>query len=335
MKKITLLLSLLLFTITLSSIKAQTVNIPDANFKNALLNHTPVIDTNSDGEIQVSEAEALSDNISVSGQNIADLTGIEAFINITSLNCSGNQLTSLNLSSNTALSIIRCENNQLTFLDVSQNNQLISLHCFLNQLTSLDLSQNLQLQELACRTNLFTTLDLSQNVNLTLLFARDNSFTFLDLSKNSNLADLDLRMCSDLEGLNIANGNNQNLTLNVPDSPNIDCIQVDQGIVGNIPASWQYNNGVTFSENCMFLGLDEVYTKSISVHPNPTNGILNISSNEKINFVQVANMLGQVVASFKGENNLQRIDLSNLSTGIYIAKISDGIRVETKKIIKR
>ena len=29
----------------------------DANFKNALLNHDPVIDTNDDGEISVAEAQ--------------------------------------------------------------------------------------------------------------------------------------------------------------------------------------------------------------------------------------------------------------------------------------
>ncbi|MBK8442578.1 MAG: hypothetical protein IPL35_03800 [Sphingobacteriales bacterium] len=57
---------------------AQIVNIPDPNFKNALLNHSPIIDTNNDGEIQVAEAEAV-DSLYLFNKNITDLTGIKAF----------------------------------------------------------------------------------------------------------------------------------------------------------------------------------------------------------------------------------------------------------------
>lgn len=48
---------------------SQIVSIPDANFKTALLNHTPAIDTNGDGEIQVSEA-SLVEKLHISGRNI-------------------------------------------------------------------------------------------------------------------------------------------------------------------------------------------------------------------------------------------------------------------------
>jgi len=75
---------LLLLTFCLV-LNAQNVNIPDANFKNALLTHQPTIDTNSDGEIQVSEAEDYTGTISCLMKGIIDLTGIEAFVNITKL----------------------------------------------------------------------------------------------------------------------------------------------------------------------------------------------------------------------------------------------------------
>ncbi|MCG2418401.1 hypothetical protein K8089_05145 [Aequorivita sp. F47161] len=79
---------LLLTLIFLSSFfaSAQIVNIPDANFKNALLNHNPVIDTNGDGEIQVSEAEVVTQLgylTELRDKGIENLTGIEAFINLT------------------------------------------------------------------------------------------------------------------------------------------------------------------------------------------------------------------------------------------------------------
>ena len=92
-----LLLTLTLLTSFFAS--AQIVNIPDANFKNALLNYNPPIDTNGDGEIQVSEAEAVNELI-LYDKNIADLTGIEAFINISWLDCRKNLLTELDVSQN-------------------------------------------------------------------------------------------------------------------------------------------------------------------------------------------------------------------------------------------
>lgn len=52
------------------------VSIPDANFKNALLNHNPVIDTNSDNEIQISEAVNFTGNLTLHNQGISNLTGI-------------------------------------------------------------------------------------------------------------------------------------------------------------------------------------------------------------------------------------------------------------------
>ncbi|MFP9099921.1 T9SS type A sorting domain-containing protein [Flavobacterium sp. RHBU_24] len=91
MKKITLLL-LLLIT---GAINAQIVNIPDADFKYYLAHYNysnySVIDTNGDGEIQLSEAEAVQvlTIVIAFGYNdeyqIHDLTGLEAFVNLTEL----------------------------------------------------------------------------------------------------------------------------------------------------------------------------------------------------------------------------------------------------------
>ena len=57
---------------------------------------------------------------------------------VKSLNCGESELTSLNLSQNTALTSLECSYNQLTSLDVSKNTALTKLDCCCNQLTSLD-----------------------------------------------------------------------------------------------------------------------------------------------------------------------------------------------------
>ena len=98
MKKNYLIMLLIFIT---NGLIAQNVNIPDANFKSYLIGNS-AINTNADTEIQVSEATAFTGTINCSGQNIADLTGIEAFAALTSLDCSYNQLTSLDVTQNTA-----------------------------------------------------------------------------------------------------------------------------------------------------------------------------------------------------------------------------------------
>ena len=123
----------------------QNVNIPDAIFKAYLVNIT-AINTNADNEIQVSEASVYNGGISLlqepgasfGGLNITDLTGIEAFVSLTSLYCYDNQLTSLDVSTCTALTDLTCSFNQLTSLDVSGCTALTTLNCVYNQLTSLN-----------------------------------------------------------------------------------------------------------------------------------------------------------------------------------------------------
>ena len=106
MKKIILFLSVF---ITSSSF-SQNVFIPDANFKEYLVGNKE-INTNGDDEIQVSEAFAFSGEIDCMFLDIADLTGIEAFTALTKLSCGFNQLISLDVSKNTALTVLNCMDN--------------------------------------------------------------------------------------------------------------------------------------------------------------------------------------------------------------------------------
>ncbi len=117
---------------------SPVVNITDANFKAYLVGNA-TINTNGDSEIQVAEAEAFTETIDCSGKNIADLTGIEAFVNLTRLLCQNNQLTTLDVSKNTVLTELYCNDNQLTALDVGKNTALDVLYCYNNQLTWLNL----------------------------------------------------------------------------------------------------------------------------------------------------------------------------------------------------
>ena len=100
------------------------VYIPDPNFEQALID----LGIDSDGTINQRipryDAEAVK-SLDVGNKNIADLTGIEDFVSLTSLSCNGNQLTSLDMSGNKALTYLLCSDNDLTELDVSHNTSLL------------------------------------------------------------------------------------------------------------------------------------------------------------------------------------------------------------------
>jgi Leucine-rich repeat (LRR) protein len=138
----------------------QDVYIPDANFKNNLVNNTS-INTNGDSEIQVIEASAFTGSIHCYDLNITDITGIEAFTFLTQLNCAFNSLTSLDVSNNTALTELSCENNPLNSLDVSNNTALDVLICF-------D-SEQLECLNINNWNNTVMTLYLFDNTNLTFI----------------------------------------------------------------------------------------------------------------------------------------------------------------------
>lgn len=180
--------SLLLLCIGFSCF-SQIVNIPDVNFKNALLTYPTVIDTNSDGEIQESEAQAVS-TLLVDNKNISSLAGIESFINLHRLHCNNNNLTDLNINSLTTLRYLDCSHNLLQTLHAEQiNNSIRTFYCDYNNLTSLVvpnffefLDMGDQTMALSCSHNQLssiTFIDSQEDLSsLNLSFNNLSSFTF-------------------------------------------------------------------------------------------------------------------------------------------------------------
>ena len=152
-------------------------NFPDANFRTVVEN----FDTNKDGSLSDTEIAAV-EAINCYKKGITNLKGIEYFTSLKKLKCFNNQLTSLDVSKNTALTYLDCYSNQLTSLDVSKNTALTQLYCKNNQLTKLDVSKNTALTELNCSNNQLTKLDVSKNTTLFYLGCFNNQLTSLDIS---------------------------------------------------------------------------------------------------------------------------------------------------------
>ncbi|CAA0246504.1 InlB B-repeat-containing protein [Tenacibaculum maritimum] len=214
--------------------KEPVVYIPDPNFKTYLIKN-PFINTNNDDEIQVTEATKYSEYIYIpnreqsESKKIKDLTGIEAFINLTELNCNYNLISQLNLSKNTKLKRVHCSNNKLTSLNIGFNLVLEELYVDNNQITNLDTSNALNLIKLAVNSNQISTIDLSKNLKLKDFSCSNNQLTELStihnknlewlLCKNNQLTNLDL---SGMRNLIVADcSNNQIADLTISNTPKL------------------------------------------------------------------------------------------------------------------
>ncbi|WP_326981560.1 LamG-like jellyroll fold domain-containing protein [Chryseobacterium sp. MYb264] len=331
------------------------VHIPDANFKYALLNHSPIIDTNANGVIECAEAAAFTGILNLYNKNISNLTGIEAFTNLTKLYCGKNYLTSLDVSANTALKELSFTNNQITNINLNTNTELSILDTSYNLLTSLDVSANTLLTKLYCNNSSLTSLNVNGSTLLSDLFCNNNQLTNLDVSTNSalyrfycfsnNLASLDTSsnttlyqlLCNDnqLTSLNIANGNNGFLNyLRSRENPNLTCVQVDNANWSN--TNWTGYNyeiplGASYSQNCSGILSTSDHPKILKMeaYPNPTSGLVNLS--EMANVI-ICDAQGRKILEIKNTNSF---DLSAQTAGIYTAQITNEKGIKTVKIIKK
>jgi len=325
------LLSLL--SIAAFGANAQNVNIPDPLFKACLVSNT-LINTNSDTEIQVSEALAYTGTVKcINNVNLTDITGIEAFVNITGLKIFGNNISAMNISSNVNLQYLVCNHNSnLASLDLSSNTNLISLWANSTNISTLDLSNNTNLDTLEMSSTPLASVNLS-NVNLTVFKASNCELTQVNLSLHTNLKKVIVHNNS-LSSLNVKNGNNTNMVQFFANgNPNLTCIEVDD--VTYSSSNWTNIDASTvFSTNCASVSIDEASHKTdLIIYPNPTRGLVTFSTTEQINKIEVYNLTGQKVAFF---NNVNSINISELNEGIYLAKIHcNNNKISTKRIIKK
>ena len=166
-------------------------NFPDATFRSYV---SSKCDTNRDGILGIEEIEAVT-KIDISWvfyQNLTDLTGVQYFTELTSLNCHKLNLTTLDVSKNKKLTKLDCGYNTLTSLNVSGCTALTELDCSSNQLTSLDVSDCTALTILNCDINKLTALSVSNNTALTTLNCQQNQLTVLDVTNNTALTSLDV-----------------------------------------------------------------------------------------------------------------------------------------------
>lgn len=229
-------------------------NFPDDNFLGVMLGKC------SSGEHYLTKSQHQNlTSLDCSSHSISSLTGINLLTYLTLLNCSNNNLTSLNVSSLTRLQTLRCNNNKLPYvydlpaslqylycggnqfttwvvnnlsslktLDVSNTPTLTSFNCNNNALTSLTISGCSALNTISCDNNQFTSLPTLPS-SLETLYCRGNKLTSLPTLPNS----LKYLLC----------GGNKFTTLSLTGYTNLK--QLDISNSTSLTTLNCYNNGLT------------------------------------------------------------------------------------------
>ena len=162
-------------------------NFPDGNFRTYMLRYYPK------GYMTTSDVNAFTD-IYLAGSGVASLEGIQYLTALRTLDCSSNELTSLNVSACTQLLTLNCANNKFTSLEITNmpnlttlntfDNQLMTeLKCYNNALTTINLNSCTKLELLQCGNNHLGTIDVSSCTKLKTIYCDNNPIRTLDLSE--------------------------------------------------------------------------------------------------------------------------------------------------------
>ena len=233
-------------------LSAQTTPIPDPVFEGKLVQLG--IDNQVDGQISNAAAASVT-TLQIWNSNISDLTGIEAFVNLDSLACNGNNLTQLDFSNNPLLETLDCGSNQLTSLNITQNAALTRLWCGGNQLASIDLSGNPLLDVYVGPGNPMTTLDFSA-VTFPMTVIQCNACNLTDIYLPPNMGSLNYLLCAnnnlshlDLRGM-MTTGMGPFILEATQNLPYMTICLPSLSVVQTIPGPWDVDNTAIYNENC-------------------------------------------------------------------------------------
>jgi len=73
----------------------------------------------------------------------------------------------------------------------------------------------------------------------------------------------------------------------------------------------------------------------VTLYPNPTSSILNISSNEIIESIQIVNMLGQTVIVTSPKGLTEAVSVNSLTNGIYVINTVTNGRTNSARFVKQ
>ena len=279
----------------------RTTYVPDDNFEQYLIDqgYDDVLD---DYVLTLNILNIETLNLGYLG--IEDLTGIEDFYFLQTLNVFENEITELPLNPyfNPYLQNLNCSSNPLTELNISNFSELVELECYenLESLTTFKVTDNPKLAYLHIANGSGISLDIRNNPSLEKVYATYHDFSSITLSGSTNLIelyisdndftslDIDFPTNTELEILEISGNKLTSLdvsglealtSLKAAGNPDLTCIQASQTQIDAYGTVWIKDTTAEFSTNCSISlpGGDiygGVYTSSdpVLVIPGVANG---------------------------------------------------------------
>ena len=351
-------LLLLCFTLFATSLFSQIVNIPDPEFKQALLNYHPRIDTNFDYQISVLEAQAVTSLIITNHhreehggdpndpfggfpfiqEGIYDFTGIEVFTNLTYLDCSENDLTNLDLSALTQLTYLNCSNNinimgfggGISSLILPNSNSLTQINSSNNYLTSLNTSNHTQLVDINVASNNITNLTLPLSTTLVNLNFSYNNITTIDLSQTPNIVDL-IGYNNSLTAINTTNLNNLSLlTISNNNIASLDLTQNTQLLNLNCAGNNLTNLDLSQNSNLTYINCNSNSLSALELTNNINLNTIICSSNQITNLnLSFSSSLNRVLVNNNQLNslNIKNGNNSNMSSNWFDARNNPNLNL--------
>jgi len=380
------LLFLLMITATIA--KAQWYALPDTNFRNALIQFGFGSCMNATQDSIDSDCIFVDNTnyLTIFSSGINDLTGILAFKNLQSLECFDNNLSTLpNLPD--SLIFLDCSNNNISSIQGSLPSSLGSFICFNNLLTSLPNLPN-SLTELNCSSNPISCLPILPNslYDLNIYNTSINCFPNFPIAIQN--LDTNILLCT-------AGNNNScyvcssqpNFTLVADTTTPHNYFAINQSSgAGNLQYVWHWGDnsiadtianpthiyaasgyynicvtvtdssgcGNTFCDSSTYItksnnaiisvtvisattGIHQLKSKdAVSLFPNPTTSSFQISNTQNIKNISIKNILGkEIFQTNKINKSVVDIDITDYSAGVYFVELQSDNATITKKIVKQ
>lgn len=181
--------------------------IPDEILKGYLVDN---YDDDYDGEISVAEAEYIT-MVNCSGMDISDITGLEACPNLVTLNCSNNNIKTIELPNLTELRTVTCDGNPIEKLNFDNclalrylNLQGVTTNALSDTAISIDNYTQAKTFDISIKNTPYSSFTFTNSTELTdIVFLGE--FVNVKLSGNTALKYIDLTTLEHLTTLDVQN----------------------------------------------------------------------------------------------------------------------------------
>ena len=307
--------------------------IPDSNFEAKLI--ALGIDTDGkNGKVLTASINTLT-TLNVTNSNIINLKGIQDFTKLENLNCSSNQLTSLDISKNLYLTSLHCEDNKLTTLNLKNGKNTL----FPN--TSLLLTNNPSLTCIQVDNETYSNTNWVNFKDSTASFSTfceiftaipDSNFEdrliALNIDKDGKNGKVVTSSINKILSLNVNKSNIANLT-GIEDFSALEELMCNENLLTTLELSKNiYLNklecnsnqltNLNNSNNLLIRSLECTNNKltSMNISQNVFLANLNCSSNQITNLSTTNNVL--LSSLYMGNNKVSALDLSKNVNLMYI-----------------